>query len=466
MIARRFTETAPSIRRFRPAVPEAIERALRKALSRNPVDRFPTAGAFADALARPAERESTLPSVAVLPFINLSADPENEFFADGITEDVIAQLSKIRGLKVISRTSVMRYKKREQSLREVADTLGVETLLDGSVRRAGDQVRIVAQLIDAGSDQQLWAETYDRKLTDIFAIQSDVALEIASALEAELSPRSGGEFAASRRRASRPIKRISRAAIWYSRYTPEGIRKGIEYFNQAIAVDPEYALANWLAMAYAELAVGTGVRCDRRWRTVAPARRLRPRSHGSPSLARPTPCSGCSASLIFRLGARGSRVQARAGAQPRSGRHLRPLWLALRLARAWDEALALVKRAEELDPLMHRAMSPRHCSARAYYEASRRRSRRWRSIPHGGRTPRWAGPHQARAGGRGAEPVSSERSSSIPATRCTSRNSAKHTRLAGKTRRREDIASAGGDGEGAIRLAVPRGLRLHGVGRR
>ena len=126
-------------------------------------------------------------SVAVLPFLNLSADPENEFFADGITEDVIAHLSKIRSIKVISRTSVMKFKKRDQSLREIGEQLGAATVLEGSVRRAGNRVRIVAQLIDRDSDEHLWAETYDRDLTDIFAIQTDVALQIASALRAELS---------------------------------------------------------------------------------------------------------------------------------------------------------------------------------------------------------------------------------------------------------------------------------------
>ena len=125
--------------------------------------------------------------MAVLPFSNFSADAENEYFADGITEDVIAHLSKIRSLKVISRTSVMPFKKREQSLTEIGATLGATTLLEGSVRRAGDRVRIVAQLIDAETDQHLWAETYDRQLTDIFAIQTDVALQIAAALKAELT---------------------------------------------------------------------------------------------------------------------------------------------------------------------------------------------------------------------------------------------------------------------------------------
>ncbi len=197
--------------------------------------------------------------MAVLPFLNLSADPENEFFADGITEDVIAQLSKIRSLKVISRTSVMQFKKREQSLRDIAAALEVATLLEGSVRRAGDRVRIVAQLIDAEADQHLWTETYDRRLTDIFAIQTDVALQIATALEAELS------LEERTRIHRKPTQHVQAYQLYlqgrhcYTRYTEENIRKGIEYFQQAIAVDPDYALAHvGAALAYAELAAGQG----------------------------------------------------------------------------------------------------------------------------------------------------------------------------------------------------------------
>src|SRR5215471_1494864 len=138
--------------------------------------------------ARTEKADGRAASVAVLPFVNLSADPENEFFADGITEDVITHLAKIKSLKVISRTSVMAYKRRDLSeLREIGQRLGASTLLEGSVRRAGSRVRIVAQLIDCATDEHLWAETYDRDLTDIFAIQTDVALNIANALRAELS---------------------------------------------------------------------------------------------------------------------------------------------------------------------------------------------------------------------------------------------------------------------------------------
>src|SRR4029453_16006484 len=128
---------------------------------------------FAQALAQPATTETrAAKSVAVLPFRNLSADPDNEYFTDGITEDIIEQLSKIRALKVISRSSVMRYKSRDQSLREIGATLDATALVDGSVRRIGDRVRIVAELIDADADQHLWAETYDRQLTDVFEIQT------------------------------------------------------------------------------------------------------------------------------------------------------------------------------------------------------------------------------------------------------------------------------------------------------
>jgi len=127
-------------------------------------------------------------SIAVLPFENLSPDPENEYFSLGITEDIITQLSKITELRVTSRTSAMRYQDSEKSVREIAQELQVASILEGSVRRVGNQVRITAQLVDAKTDEHLWAETYDREIEDIFAIQSDVAEQIASSLKVELSP--------------------------------------------------------------------------------------------------------------------------------------------------------------------------------------------------------------------------------------------------------------------------------------
>ena len=137
---------------------------------------------------RPGAAAPDRKSIAVLPFQNLSPDPENAFFADGMTEDILTQLAKIRDLKVISRTSVMRYKGTQKPLREIAAELSVATVLEESVRRAGNRVRIVGQLIDARTDEHLWAETYDREIKDVFAIQSEVAQRIATALKATLSP--------------------------------------------------------------------------------------------------------------------------------------------------------------------------------------------------------------------------------------------------------------------------------------
>src|SRR2546422_3324146 len=214
-----------------------------RALARVPADRFASAGAFAEALATPGVVPPRPRSVAVLPFLNLSADPENEYFADGITEDVIAQLSKIRALEVISRTSVMPFKKRQEGLRTIAAKLNVATLLEGSVRRAGDRVRIVAQLIDADTDQHLWAETYDRQLTDVFAIQTDVALHIAAALQAELSPDERTRIHKEPTSDLQAYQLYLQGRHCLVKFTEPGIRRGIEYFEQAIAQDPEYALA-------------------------------------------------------------------------------------------------------------------------------------------------------------------------------------------------------------------------------
>ena len=187
-------------------------------------------------------------SVAVLPFANLSDSKEDEYFSDGMTDDIITHLAKIGDLKVIARTSVMQYKNTQKRAREIARELGVAAVLEGSVRRAGDKVRIISQLIDAETDQHLWAETYDRDLTDIFAIQSDVARKIAASLKAILSPEE------SQRLEQRPTE--STAAYDYylrgSEYERQGYaRKTIEItidlYKKALAIDSSFA------QAYAQL---------------------------------------------------------------------------------------------------------------------------------------------------------------------------------------------------------------------
>jgi serine/threonine protein kinase/tetratricopeptide (TPR) repeat protein len=361
VIAKRFTEPAPRVRRLRPAVPPAMEHALLRALARESGDRFPSAAAFSDALAPPAAIAAAggprPPSVAVLPFQNLSADPENEFFADGITEDVIAQLSKIRSLKVISRSSVMGFKKREQDLREIGAALDVETLLEGSVRRAGDRVRIVAQLIDAATDRHLWAETYDRQLTDIFAIQTDVALQIAAALRAELSLDERTRIRREPTADARAYQLYLQGRHCYIRYTEESIRKGVDYFERAIAADAGYALAHvGVALAYAELAAGQGggmVRPDEAYHkamaAVTTALALDAElgeAHAVLALLRMVhDFDWAGAEAEFKLA-----LELSPGAADIYDHYG---WLCGALER-YDEALALVRRAQELDPLTHR----------------------------------------------------------------------------------------------------------------
>jgi serine/threonine-protein kinase len=358
VIAKRFTDPVPRVRRLRATVPLAVDQALTKALAKAPADRFSRAGEFAAALSAPAAEQPRAPSVAVLPFLNLSADPENEFFADGITEDVIAQLSKIRSLKVISRTSVMQFKKREQSLRDIAAALEVATLLEGSVRRAGDRVRIVAQLIDAEADQHLWTETYDRRLTDIFAIQTDVALQIATALEAELS------LEERTRIHRKPTQNVQAYQLYlqgrhcYTRYTEENIRKGIQYFQQAIAVDPDYALAHvGAALAYAELAAGQGGGPLRPDLAYEEARKAITRALGLDGQLGEAHSVLALLKMIHDFDWAGAEEEFKLALELSPGgadTYDHYGWLCGALQR-WDEALALVQRAQELDPLVHRA---------------------------------------------------------------------------------------------------------------
>jgi TolB-like protein/Flp pilus assembly protein TadD len=205
---------------------------------------FKTTGKIVPPTGKGAEPPSEGPrSVAVLPFANLSADPDNEYFSDGVTEDIITHLTKISGLKVISRASVMQYKSTEKNLRQIGQELGVTTVIEGSVRRAGDRVRITAQLVDPRTDQHLWAENYDRELTDIFAIQSDVALRIADALKATLSPDVRARIQREPTRNLEAHNSYLLGMFYWNKRTGEGFQLAIEHFERAIELDPDYALA-------------------------------------------------------------------------------------------------------------------------------------------------------------------------------------------------------------------------------
>jgi serine/threonine-protein kinase len=201
------------------------------------------AGAFAYAFFFVSSPPPNEKSIAVLPFENLSEEKSSAYFADGIQDEILTRLSKIADLKVISRTSTQRYKHTSQSPSQIAHQLGVANLLEGSVQKTNDQVRVNVQLITAANDTHLWAETYDRELTDIFVVESDIATTIAKTLQARLT---GAEEAAIAKRptANREVYELClKGRFFWNKRTAADLRKAIEYFNQALDKDPSYAPA-------------------------------------------------------------------------------------------------------------------------------------------------------------------------------------------------------------------------------
>jgi TolB-like protein/Tfp pilus assembly protein PilF len=193
-------------------------------------------------------------SIAVLPFDNLSRDPDNAYFCEGVQDEILTRLAKVADLKVISRTSTQHFKSVPDNVPQIAKQLGVAHILEGSVQKANDQVRVNVQLINALNDAHLWADTYDRKLHDIFAVESEIAKAIADMLKAKLS---GSEQQAI---VSRPTENAEahqlylKGRFFWNKRTGNDLKKSIDYFNQAIAADPSYALAYaGLADAYAFL---------------------------------------------------------------------------------------------------------------------------------------------------------------------------------------------------------------------
>ncbi len=199
----------------------------------------------------PLTSELPAKSIAVLPFANLSSDPDNAFFAEGVQDEILTRLAKVADLKVIARTSTQKFKTAPENLPEIAKQLGVMNILEGSVQKANDQVRVNVQLINGLTNSHLWAEIYDRKLTDIFAVESDIAKTIADQLQAKLT---GSEKdAISKKPTANPAayELYLRGRFFWNKRTGVDVPKSVEYYNQAIAKDPNYALAySGLADAY------------------------------------------------------------------------------------------------------------------------------------------------------------------------------------------------------------------------
>jgi TolB-like protein/Flp pilus assembly protein TadD len=182
-------------------------------------------------------------SIAVLPFDNLSRDPDNAYFTEGVEDEILTRLAKVSDLKVISRTSTQHFKSAPENLPTIAKQLGVVNILEGSVQKAADQVRVNVQLISAMTGAHLWADTYDRKLTDIFAVESDIAKSIAETLQAKLTGSAEQVLASKPTENAQAHELYLRGRYFWNRRTGENLKKAAEYFQQAIEKDPKYALA-------------------------------------------------------------------------------------------------------------------------------------------------------------------------------------------------------------------------------
>jgi serine/threonine-protein kinase len=250
--AQKLVDPMPPLAQRRQEVVPEVETALARALACRAEDRFATAAEFAAALERPAgERPGTAPrpgaaaaasSIAVLPFVNMSAEPDSEFFSDGIAEELTNALSRLEGLHVVARGSAFAFKGQQEDVREIGRRLGVSTVLEGSVRRAGNQVRVTAELVSAADGYRLWSERFDRRLDDVFAIQDEIAAAIAEVLQATL-------LGAPKAYAQEPVRTGDPRAyehylrgrhLWNER-TTRALERSVEEFQRALAIDPKHA---------------------------------------------------------------------------------------------------------------------------------------------------------------------------------------------------------------------------------
>lgn len=295
IIAKLFTEPVPPLRDYRPDVPEWLDSALTKALAKSPSNRYDTAAQFGEALTwpggmstgpepravRPPKRTNLLrwplvggavlvvgavtialdvgglrqrlfapggpariKSLAVLPLTNIPRDSAQEYFSDGMSEALITELSKIGALKVISRTSAMQYKGSNKPLPQVARELGVDALIEGSVQREGDQIRITVQLIDGDSDHHLWGKTFDRELRGVLALHSEVARAIAKEISATLTPQEETRLTSARAVNPRAYELYVLGRHHWNQRTLEGHQRATEKFREALELDPGYAPAH------------------------------------------------------------------------------------------------------------------------------------------------------------------------------------------------------------------------------
>ena len=305
-----------------------------------------------NAVAPRQSEAATVPnkSIAVLPFDNLSRDPDNAYFCEGVQDEILTRLAKVADLKVISRTSTQHFKSTPDNLPQIAKQLGVAHILEGSVQKASDQVRVNVQLINALTDAHLWADTYDRKLTDIFAVESEIAKTIAETLQAKLTGSEKSSIAKTPTVNPEAYELYLKGRFFAEKRTGADLRKSIEYYDQAIAKDPGYPLA-YVGVADSNLLLSAyGTHSPKE--AILPARAaLKKALELDDSLAEAHASLGLLATLELDVNGAISELERAIQLNPNyaTAHH----WLALPLMAIGQSSRAIAegKRAIELDPL-------------------------------------------------------------------------------------------------------------------
>jgi serine/threonine-protein kinase len=379
-MAMQVTATPRPVRALRPETPPAVERALARCLAKDPAERFTTVAEFLAAIeaeGRQAEPGAAVPAlrcVAVLPFVNASAEPDTEYLSDGITDELIDALAKVDGIRVASRTSVFALKGKPQDVRAVGALLDAAWVLEGTVRRSGRRLRVTAQLTSTRDGMLLWSQRFDRTFEDVFAIQEEIARSIVEMLRAGSFAGFAGPVVPRRTASPAAYGLYLKGRYAWNKRTQQGITEAIRYFEQAIAEDPGYA------QAYTGLADSYALQLDYRNLPAADGF-ARAKEYARRALALDETVAEAHASLAWSLfiydwdwEASGREFRRAVELDPRyaTARQWYAFWLAAQARH--PEAIAEITRASELDPAsvsIQRSVGWVHYYARRYEEALR-----------------------------------------------------------------------------------------------
>jgi serine/threonine protein kinase/Flp pilus assembly protein TadD len=365
IMAQRLSQAAPRLCDRGLSVPPRLENAVARALARTPEERFRTAGELAEQLAavaaemaQPATTPTSLRSVpqlvslAVLPFVNLGADAESEYFSDGMTEELISSLTKVKGLRVTARASAFVFKGKDVDVREIGQRLNVGAVLEGSVRRAGNRLRITAQLVNAADGYYVWSETFDRGMADIFAVQDELSRAITANLKVQLTAEDSPVDVPPTENVDAYTKYLQ-GLHHMNRYTVEGYREAIAFYQAAVEKDPLYAPPHaGIARCYAMLGFD--------WYAGMDAREAMPLAKASAARALQLEENLADGHLamgfirmLFDWDWVGAEASFRRALELRPGYAMAYHWLSLFLStrNRHQESIKLIHRAQELDPL-------------------------------------------------------------------------------------------------------------------